>query len=276
MEYEYKNEQLRKLQLKELEIFTELVALCEAEQLQYFAIAGTALGAVRHKGMIPWDDDIDIALPRKDYEKFLEIAPQKLPPHLKLEFAKIAQFHRVLNVHTHIQVDPVVTDGQGTDYHLFCDIFPIDGMPSSKFGRWLHMTHYLILRMVFKFHFIQFIATGEHRPAFENFIIKTAKALRFYKLVPYEFMSKRLRRCEMKYSYETSSFCSIFPGPYRYKDMYPKSCFGEGVKLPFEGISVTVPADYDHYLKAIYGDYMKIVVSKPHLTSFEERENGHV
>ena len=70
---EENNNPLRKLQLAELEILKFLVKICEENNIRYYISGGTYLGAVRHKGFIPWDDDVDIAMPRKEYERFLEI-----------------------------------------------------------------------------------------------------------------------------------------------------------------------------------------------------------
>ena len=75
---------LRKVQLMELDIFKEIVRICEENDLTYYISGGTYLGAVRHKGFIPWDDDMDVAMPRKDYRKFLEIAQKNLPKDLYL------------------------------------------------------------------------------------------------------------------------------------------------------------------------------------------------
>ena len=72
-------EKTKKLKEIELELFKQFVRICEKNSLRYFVVGGTALGAVRHKGFIPWDDDIDVALPRGDYEKFLSIAQSWLP-----------------------------------------------------------------------------------------------------------------------------------------------------------------------------------------------------
>ena len=80
--------ELRKLQLTEIEVLDEIVRICKKHKLQYFLLAGTCLGAVRHSGFIPWDDDIDIGMPREDYEKFLNIALDELDEKYFLQYYK--------------------------------------------------------------------------------------------------------------------------------------------------------------------------------------------
>ena len=79
---------LKKLHDEEVKILDEIVRICSKNNLEYFLIGGTLLGAIRHKGFIPWDDDLDIAMPREDYEKFLKIAEQELEEPYKLEYYK--------------------------------------------------------------------------------------------------------------------------------------------------------------------------------------------
>ena len=80
----FNSNEIKKVQNEILSIFIEIDKLCEKHNLRYYAIGGTCIGAVRHNGFIPWDDDLDIAMPRKDYERFIAIASEELPKHLKL------------------------------------------------------------------------------------------------------------------------------------------------------------------------------------------------
>ena len=82
---QYDPKVLRKLQLAELEVFKDFIKICDENGLSYFLFAGCAIGVERHKGFIPWDDDIDIGMPREDYKKFLQIAKNELPDHLFLQ-----------------------------------------------------------------------------------------------------------------------------------------------------------------------------------------------
>ena len=85
---------LRELQLKELDILKQTIQIIENHDLSYFALGGTLLGAVRHKGFIPWDDDVDICMSRPDYEKFLEYAQKELPENLELGYFKTNPNHQ--------------------------------------------------------------------------------------------------------------------------------------------------------------------------------------
>ena len=81
--------ELSKLQEAELDIFKEFIRICQENHLRYFICGGSFLGAIRHKGFIPWDDDIDVAMPRPDFEIFLQIAPRLLPEDLYLSTYKL-------------------------------------------------------------------------------------------------------------------------------------------------------------------------------------------
>ena len=124
------NSQLRALQLVELEIMKIFVNICERHQLRYIMIGGTMLGAIRHKGFIPWDDDIDVGMPRADYEKFLQIVRAELPADY--DFLNYKQNPEYLRYFSRIVDTRVkVTNASYTDTlveHAWIDIFPLDGL----------------------------------------------------------------------------------------------------------------------------------------------------
>ena len=128
---------LRPIWVSCLEIYREIARICDKHKLRYYATDGTALGAVRHRGYIPWDDDFDISMPRPDYEKFKKMAAMELPSYLRFwdyhdEPNFIYLFGKVQDVRPEVvkrveeQVGTTLSNG------VFVDIFPIDGYPESK------------------------------------------------------------------------------------------------------------------------------------------------
>lgn len=261
---------LRDLQLVELGIYKDIIGICEKHGIPYYAMAGTALGAVRHKGFIPWDDDMDIGIPRPYYEEFAKAVREEAPAYLHLEYSKIGQLYRVLDTRTKMRVETFMTGTSSTEYSPFVDFFAIDGMPSGKVLRWLHATHYLFLRMCLKFHFIQVVQTGSHRSGAENFVIRMAKALHLYRIFPADRFEKKMLRCALKYDYNSCDWCAVFGGAYRYKDIYPKAFMGKAVKTSFEDTSIPLPEKYHEYLTSLYGDYMIEIKRAPHAVDFIE------
>lgn len=117
------------------EIYDEFAKICDRHQLRYYVTDGNALGAVRHGGFIPWDDDLDVSMPRPDYERFIEYAKQELPPHLKFVyyentpeyywlFGKVQDTRREVVEAVEKKVGHILSNG------LFLDVFPIEGYPN--------------------------------------------------------------------------------------------------------------------------------------------------
>ena len=131
---------LRKLQLNELQIMDCFTEICRKNGLQYFLLGGTFLGAVRHKGFIPWDDDIDVGMPREDYERFYELVDEALPEnYVYRNFKKgnetTIYFSRIED--TSFIIEDNSANIKRTRY-AWIDIFPLDGMPDNKLIRNIH------------------------------------------------------------------------------------------------------------------------------------------
>ena len=128
------NHELRQLQLVELDIMALFRSICEKHHLRYFMVGGTMLGAIRHKGFIPWDDDMDVGLPRTDYEKFIQIAPAELPEgydflNYKLQSDYNRYFSRLVDTRVSVYN---ASNSKTIIEHAWLDIFPLDGMPTGK------------------------------------------------------------------------------------------------------------------------------------------------
>lgn len=254
-------QELKRLQQVELDILKEFIKICEEEKLRYFAIGGTVLGAVRHGGFIPWDDDVDVGMPRSDYEKFLKIAQDKLPKHMFLQY-----FATDLEVPYHFAK---IRNSNTTFVELSCakikmnhgvyiDIFPLDGYPDSKIKKKFVRSRKVLFDIYMGRIFYGSKANLKVRiisrflmllmPNYKKQIIKNEK---FYKSFDYD---------------KSDNVISYYSG-YGLKAMYPKEYFGEGVECDFEGIKIKVPAKTEEYLTRLYGDYMQLPP--------EEKRYGH-
>ncbi len=233
----------------ELDMFRHFLEICHKHQLKYFLIGGSCLGSVRHQGFIPWDDDIDIGMPRDDYESFLSIAPRELPEYLFLQTTKTDpeypnNFAKIRNSMTTF-IETSVKDFV-MNHGVYLDIFPIDGYRMSK-GEKLRNKIYTT-RMV-----VEFLAREKQMSTIKRVGIKVIRILN-----P-NWKRARDRRDDLikKNKYNQCDMVANFCGAWGKKEIMPKSYFGEGVTVTFEGIDVIIPEQYDMYLKQLYGNYMQ-------------------
>ena len=139
-----------------LDIFGYVHDLCEKHNIPYFSVGGTCLGAVRHHGFIPWDDDIDIAIPIQYYDNFLEIAEKELPDHLKVFRCDRVKHYKQIFVKVHninttfIEDDTLAYPDAHTG--IWVDVMPISSIPSEKFKERLF---YFRMKYYYKMNWIR-------------------------------------------------------------------------------------------------------------------------
>lgn len=244
---------LRKLQMTQLEILQIVDEFCKTHHLRYSLYAGTLLGAVRHQGFIPWDDDLDICMPREDYDRLIELWPKQglfgcflqnkeNAPGFSQSFSKIRKAHT-----TFLQRE----DKAGA-YHtgIFIDIFPIDRIPSSWFSsvwfRWNCMCYQLFTR--------------EFVPSRSNVLVRGVSAV-FLLLVP-ERKRPSVRRKLLKrithYGNQTNLNTVAIETMASLQVKYPADMLDHYVELPFEGQAFMCFADWDELLKREFGNYMEL------------------
>lgn len=253
--------ELKDLQYKELEMLKTMLPIFEKYNIRYFLLGGTFLGAVRHNGFIPWDDDIDIGMPRPDYEKFIEIADKELPEYLKVvSFKKDLDYNKyfikVINKNiSFIREDTI----EQKETNLWIDIFPLDGLPNNKIIFKVHKLKLMYRRLMLQYSvFKTGVNIKKKRSFIEGWLIKFGYV--FTKLVhlnPKKQLLK-LEKLMMKYDYVSSKNVINFMGAYKFKEMFPKSYYDNFSMYNFEGIKLPAPTNYDAVLRQMYGDYMKL------------------
>ena len=227
------NETLRKLQLKELESLLFFKDFCEKDNLRWYLLGGCVIGAVRHKGFIPWDDDIDIIMPRADWEMMLKLWKEQVKSdrYLMLKtdegeiftgniFATLVDTSATMVKENQKDID--------VPHGIVTDIFPIDGCPDSKLQRYMQYMWTLIYSL-----FISEFVPEKHGKLVSVAsklmlgIIRSRKA----RTKVWKFAEKQLK----KYDFETHEYSTeLYAGPYYMKKKYPQSAFAKETYLEFE------------------------------------------
>lgn len=243
--------------LRMLDCFVEY---CKKHQLRYYLVGGTLLGAVRHQGFIPWDDDIDVGMPRRDYERFLELEKtEPVAPFLKAISAQAQTltnpYCELLHMDTELERDTSKYIREDCQIlHLFIDIFPQDGWPTSRVGarvlaRYMKGCRYLIQCSRAKF------GKGV------NLFRKMAKLpmILIARLIGCRRLLRHVDRIAKRFDYDKCSYVgAITYGIYGEGERCPGKEVTMFTEVEFEGRSLCAPGCYDKYLKQIYGDYMTL------------------
>lgn len=253
------NTPLRKLQLAELDVLKELIRICKKYNLTYYISGGTYLGAVRHKGFIPWDDDMDIAMPRPDFEKFLKLVNEIDKNYELVTFQTHSDYNWYPPKLRNNKVKVKNTSTKNAQIEsAWIDIFPLDGMPKNKILATFHKIRLSYCRLYYVISDFDNIVNlkKRHRPFYEKIIIAFFKKVNVSKIIDTKKALYKIDGALKKYPYEKSSVNMNYMGAYRLNSIIPKTVYAEGALYDFEGLKLNGPKDYDTYLTQIYGDYM--------------------
>ena len=256
----------------DLDIVKEVVAICEKHGLTYFMLGGTMLGAIRHKGFIPWDDDIDLGIPRKDYDRFLEIAPKELSKHLRLvNYHTDPEYHyyitRILDTETKVEEERIGNDNRYTNASI--DIFPVDGTPNNKLLRKIYFFRVLYHRALMSLCYKDSIDRKRPRGTAEKALLWVMERLPVEKITtPYK-QKEKIDKLLRKQKVEGAMFIGNIMGAYRTKEIVPARFYGKGKMYPFEDIELRGMELADEYLKWTYGDYMQLPPGNKRKTHFK-------
>lgn len=240
---------IAQLQKRLLDILLEFDKVCREHNLQYCICGGTMIGAVRHKGFIPWDDDLDVSMPRPDYERLIANCREWLPAHLEfvcpendplypLPFGKIQDARTTLIERRHL-------------YYLggcYIDIFPFDAWPDGAVARrWQAVRYEFLKQCLYLVHRDPY--RHGHGPS--SWVPRLVR-----RLFTMEGLQKRLRKVMTRYDFNTANLAGSYTDGLR--RLMSKKLTGEYAPIEFEGHTVMGIKNFDPYLKTMYGDYMTI------------------
>ena len=252
---------IERLHQVDLDIVKEVINICNENGLVYYALGGTMLGAIRHKGFIPWDDDIDLGMPRKDYERFLEIAPSLLSKTLRLvNYKTDKDYHyyitRVQDIETRVMENRYEAEGKYT--HVSIDIFPLDGSPNNALLRKIYYFKVMMHRGMMALHYKNGIDKERKRGLCERLFLKMMTTLPTDKLFDAYHQKEKIDKILKKHNMWGSDFSGNIMGAYRTVEMIPTSWYGKDAFYNFENIKIRGIKEYDKYLSHLYGDYMQL------------------
>lgn len=254
---------LRKLQLEELRLAKIFVEHCAAHNIPCYILGGTLLGAVRHKGFIPWDDDIDICMLREDYDSLLAAGIPALPEDVKLEHLQTRQDYRhaLAKLCSSRMKLRIKANAQVHDDELWIDIIPLDGWPQSKPQEIIHklaLRCWKLLIVLTDFEYA--IDVHRDRGILANILVKGlsyfAKLIALLHISP-QWALQGLERRLKRYPAKNSSQLINIPAARGFRELFLAQWFEKSCLLEFEDTRFPAPQNYSCVLECIYGkDYM--------------------
>ena len=264
--YEDILEELHEIELGALKAF---VKLCNVYNLRYYAIGGTLLGAVRHKGFIPWDDDVDVAMPRKDYDRLIELVKSGEVQDILGEDYKIESWQTDDDFKsyfakmraTKIEIEEQLLEDTTTRKGYLIDIIPLDGTPNEEVARKGYYVKAMVLRFLCG---TANVNTGirTSRSKWEQLVLRVVRKLQLYRFIDVRKVYGCMDRLFMEQDAEHAEFAGTLTGAYKTREIVPREYFGESYDeyslWEFEGMLLRGPKRCEEYLIHMFGDYHKI------------------
>ena len=250
------DEELKKLHNVEYEILDEFARICDKHKLNYVLIAGSCLGAIRHNGIIPWDDDIDVAMTRLDYEKFIKIQEKELNNKYYFESMEVDPDYNL--VQGKIKKKNTIYKEEGTSLPddklgIWIDIFPLDNVSDNNFKMKLDFYKVFSLKMMISFK----LGNDHHsKKRLREFTLKFLKFCSHF--INVKKSQKKLYKALTKHKNDKTKRVISYGSQYFFKAVFDNSFTKDRVLHKFGPKEYYISKDYDKFLTQLYGDYMKL------------------
>ena len=253
----YVSSKMKHVWAVQLDMLRELDRVCEKYGLTYYADSGTLIGAIRHKGYIPWDDDIDIVMFRKDYQKLLKVA--------KTEFKDPLFFQSVYSERRYVRAVSKLRNSNTTaidkvdlnkpfNHGIFIDIFPLDSVPDNDLILKIWCRKIKAIRQLLR-NWAYYDETSSDKGIFESMIRRTLK--RAVDRIGYRKVYRYLLKTCNRYNNKNTKRVSYVAYSYgKMRHVWRKELFEKSHRVPFEFMEINIPDGYDERLRVEYGDYM--------------------
>lgn len=242
-----------------MDMLEALQTFCEANNIRFYMAGGTLLGAVRHQGFIPWDDDVDLMIPRPDYERLVrEFKHDRyVISSCEVDGEYLNPFGRMWDTHTSLIFDHFMEREIG----VFIDLFAIDGYPEDDAEALRYSQKLYKKRMNINWKMARYFQTND-----PNFFKACFTKLRMRKSANY--YSNRYNEYVKRLPYEGSAYVGVTTTTVNImKERNPRSIYENTVYLPFGRLKLPSIGGYDHYLKHLYGDYMQLPPEDERITT---------
>ena len=259
---------MRKLSIEEakkieLDILDFIDSFCKEHGINYCINYGTLIGAIRHKGFIPWDDDIDLSMTRENYERFIQLFSEKQSRYQMLSLETDDQyFNNFIKI-----VDPTtkIIDTRNTktyDSGVFIDIFPMDTFNDTK-----------VVDICYKLESFKLLSFSKHKNiVYGDSKLKDLIRTLFWLLlrpVSPRFFANQIEKQIQKYRVKDGKYIAFIPSKAKEKEIFPRDMFDELIETPFEHLVLPAPKRFDIVLKQFYDDYMTVPPKEKQIYSHE-------
>lgn len=244
---------LREAQMIMLDILQEVSRICDENNIEYFLAEGTLLGAIRHKGFIPWDDDLDIGMTRENYNKFLKVAPKSIKEGFFVQTVDSDKEYKLYHIPLKVRKNGTLLEEFGEEnekYHrgIYIDIFPFDKIPQSRFK-------YFIQKK-----FLGSLVKGKFKNLGDNSSLKwKLRNIIYYILKPLSYGSlDGMIHKTLKWNENSKANCYNYGPELLWDKEFKEQDFFPLRKIIFEGKEFWAPNNADAVLTKVYGDYMTL------------------